>query len=51
MVIGSKVKVLTGTYEGYYGIVKAIGTEFATVSHSQDFAGVQVKISELGDDE
>lgn len=57
MDIGSKVRVTTGNaenpahYEGYYGVITAIGTEYATVTHSENFAGFQIPISDLVDDE
>jgi len=57
MQVGSKVKVTSGSveapsqYEGYYGVITAMGTEFATVTHSENFAGFQIPIAELVDDE
>lgn len=57
MDINSKVKVTSGNidspaqYEGYYGVITAMGTEFATVTHSENFAGFQIPIAELVDDE
>lgn len=57
MDINSKVKVTSGNidspaqYEGYYGVITAMGTEFATVTHRENFAGFQIPIAELVDDE
>lgn len=57
MDIGSKVKVVSGNsespakYEGYYGVILAMGTEYATVSHKEDFSGFQIPVAELVDDE
>lgn len=47
IILGSHVQVISGEYQGYYGVVVEIGEDVVRVAHTPGYYGFWIHVNEL----